>query len=442
MSNFQNHDTKPKNWLFDPNQSVQRQAERIAKINDDGTSADEILRYSTLALYVLLAYSGLLGAMSYYKNFEPSFGHQAALFMCLALAGTIELGKNFFAKWTLRIPMFRGRGHIFSAPQHTFLWIAALSFTVAAFLMSIRNSTKGGEQLALMLRHQREAAAFTPDTRILDEQISATQSNIEANNKVTYKGTQTYQAQKSNVTLSKSLNSLLSQREAAINQQRADWENNEKIKGDNSSFAASLVMSSGGWVEFLQIVVILLIVACERILLARAKVVRQSSPISNGSQFNNGQYRDATNPANFNNAAPKNNIGFEYGQRKGLTETDRPLTDTKPINTVSTTLEAFKQHRANFYRYRANLRNGDGNRQTVCQHLKTALEGMLQHIGATTPEVRHDTYTELYKFQEVHELIAKEYTVPAEQTPLKIYTEAYHTIYKKLDAEFNGLFIK
>lgn len=437
---------QPQSWLKNTN-SVQQQAKRIAAINDDGTSADEILKVTRWALYALLLYSGVLGAMSYYRNFEPSFGHEAALLFCLCLAGVIELGKNFFAKWSLRIPFFRGFGHIWRTPFNTFLWIGAVGLSVVCFVMSIINSTKGGEQLATMLRQERENVTFQPSTPDLDQQINDLQAQIAQNGTVTWKGVQTYQAQKTSANLSKSLDKLIESRNNQQNKQREDFEKREGQKANNTAFGAKLVMSSGGYVELLQILLILLWVSCERTLLARA-LGANASPTPTGNEQQsfrlNGDGVSFNGNGNgfnsgFHNRAP---IGYRNTTAPPVSEADRGLTEPKQINTVRHSPEAFKQHRANFYRYRANLKNGDGNRQTVCGHLKTALDGMAEHLEVADVQTQYDTYVELYKFQEIHEFIAKEYVVPADQTPLGIYAESWRALYNRLYLKFQDTLLK
>ena len=257
-------------WATDKAEGLKARIAQIQKINDPTTNADEILKYGKVLLFVLLAFTGLLGGVSYYKNFSGTFPPEVAAFMALCLTFVIEWGKNYAAKWTLRIPFFRGFGSLTQRPENTFVWIGLLCIAGATFYMSVFNSTIGGHQLATVLSQERNASAFTADTRAIDEQILATQKGIADNQEIKWKGTTTYQAQKAISRQSEALTSLQRQREATVSAQRADWEKSQGQKEANSNYTASLVMASGGWVELLQALLILLIVSCEKSLDSRA----------------------------------------------------------------------------------------------------------------------------------------------------------------------------
>lgn len=253
-------------WSRDKKAGLQNRIGAIQRINDPTTNADEILAGSKWLIVVLLMFTGLLGGISYYKNFSGAFPTEAAIAMALALTFTIEWGKNYCATWSLRIPFFRGFGHIMETPANTFIFIGLIGIASATFFMSIYNSTIGGRQLAGMLSHERNATAFTADTKAIDDQIAGLQQASTETRKIQWKGTTTTTAQKSLASQSKALESLQRQREGVIKQQRADWERNQAVLSENSNFAANLVLKSGGWVELLQVLLILLRVSCEKAL--------------------------------------------------------------------------------------------------------------------------------------------------------------------------------
>lgn len=292
-------------WTREKRDSLGERIQRIQKINDPTTNADEVLTGSKVLLVVLLFFSGALGALSYFKNFSISFPVEFAIFLALSLTFTIEWGKNKCATWAARIPFFQGWGHITRTPANTFIFSGLVLVAIATFTMSIYNSTKGGEQLALMLSQERNHSPFQPNTAEIDKQIAATQGTVSAAPMVKWKGKQYYQDAKSVRAAQNSISSLQRQRETTIAQQRADWEANEAKKQGNSNFAANVVLASGGWVELLQVLLILLRVACEKTLDGR-----QSAP----------------SPTPRTSA---NTIGFKNGQQapemQNVTPTQRPI---------------------------------------------------------------------------------------------------------------------
>lgn len=253
-------------WSQRKDQSLQARIKAIQKINDPTTNADEILTGSKVLIFILLVFTGLLGGISYYKNFSTSFPVEAAIAMALTLTITIEWGKTYAATWALRIPFFRGWGHIRQTAANTFIFTGLISFAIATFAMSVYNSTEGGEQLSRMLSHERHQEVFQPNTQAIDAQIATLSDGIEKNRQIQWKGTTTRTAQKAINQSTEAIASLQRQREEAVAQQRADWEKNQTVISEQSNFAARLVLASGGWVEMLQILLILLRVSCERSL--------------------------------------------------------------------------------------------------------------------------------------------------------------------------------
>lgn len=293
----------------DNGEALKRRIEQIHRINDPTTNCDEILKYGKVLLLVLLGFTGLLGALSYYKNFAPSFPKEAAIFMALALTLVIEFGKNACATWALRIPFFRGFPHIIQRPENTFVWLGLLAIAASTFYMSVYNSTIGGEQLSRMLHSERNQVVFSPDTRNIDAQIDATQRSMADNQAIKWKGTTTYTAQKAIARQSSALETLQKQRADMVAMQRADYEQKQAETAQNSNFAANLVMASGGYVELLQLLLILLLVACEKSLDSRSA---SPTPSTSGGSGGIGFHRHsfATASAEPEQPEPRQPIGF------------------------------------------------------------------------------------------------------------------------------------
>jgi len=428
-------------WAKDKKKALAQNIEAVQHLNDDTTSADELLTASKVILYALLAYSGLLGAVSYYKNFEPSFGPEAALFMCLVLAAVIEIGKSYFGKWGIRQILIVGLKDSTMELHSTIRLLALVAFAVATFWMSVINSTRGGEQLSHLLRQEKTGLQmFQPNTADIDRNIETINSQIAENNANKWKGVTSYASQKANNKLAGSLESLNKQKEQRIEQQRADWNAHQAQQQQNGNFAARLVMASGGWVEGLQIIILFLLVSCEKSLISRLP-----SPVQQRQQ-NNGHYSNTnSNTQPVYNGQPFQNVvgGFDYrnkntptGGGAGLAQSDRGLTEANTSSAGQPTFEAFKQHRTDFYRYRSNLKTGTGDRNTVCTRIGENLAGMAENLS-TVPQIEKEkTLHELEAFyNDVHAPILNTYTVDLSQTPLRQYKPQFDTLYSKMRGE-------
>lgn len=301
-------------WTRDKKASLEARIQAVQRINDPTTNADELLKGSKILIVILLAFSGVLGGIAYYRFFSNSFPIEVAIGMAAALTFAIEYGKNYCAKWTIRIPFFNGWGYIRKEREHTVLWVGLFLVAIATFTMSIINSTRGGRQLSIMMSEQRDITPFTANTIGIDTLIAATQHNIDEASQVKWKGTTTRSSQKAIISHSASIESLNRQRETLIAQQRDDWEKDQARKASNRTFAADFVLASGGWVELLQVLFIFLRVACERILDRRNPTSHEQEEKS-GIGFKQSGYRfagaeHAPQPPSPDQEQPRRPIGF------------------------------------------------------------------------------------------------------------------------------------
>ncbi len=251
-------------WRRSQRDGLGARIKHIQRINDPATHADEVLKAVRILITVLLVFSGLLGGLSYFKNFGESFPIEAAFAMAAVLTFVIEWGKNRATTWAVRQPFFQGWQHIFNTPANTFIFIGLVLISAVTFTMSIYNSTKGGEQLALMLNHEKNYSPFQPNTADIDAQIAQQQATVNNAPKAKWKGQYYYQDARTVRSAQRSIETLQRQRADAIQQQRADYESLRATQQTNAGFASRLVLASGGWVELLQILLILLRVACEK----------------------------------------------------------------------------------------------------------------------------------------------------------------------------------
>lgn len=421
---------------------LQKSVAAVQHINDPTTSADEMLTASKFILYLLLAYSGILGAVSYYKNFAPSFGHEYALFMCVCLAFAIEFGKSYFGVWAVRLLLIAGIREATSEMHQFIKLVALIAFALATFAMSVINSTRGGEQLSHLLRQEKTGLQmFQANTAAIDQQIEAVNNQIAANNGNTWKGIVSYESQKANKKLSGSLENLQKQKTQTIEQQRADWQVHQAQQTENGNFAARLVMASGGWVELLQFILLLLRVSCEKSLLP---LVPQPSPApppaSNKTPGFNGSpsapYQSNGTAANFQNHS--NGIGFNYSNRDqpaaaapGVSQSVTGVTQFNSANPDKPSAAAFGHFKTAFQREVFNLKTGNGARHTVCSRLGAALAGMIYNVSTIDEETRLSVLEYLVNFiQEVHSPILNSYTVELAQTPLAHYKPQFDELYR------------
>lgn len=371
-SNSQNSNQMPW-WHKEKKDGLPQRISQIQKVNDPTTYTDEVLSASKILLTLLLCFSGVLGALSYFKNFSISFPMEVAVFLALTLTIVIEWGKMKAATWAVRIPFFQGWGSLGVSPANTFIFLGLLSVAAATFTMSIYNSTKGGEQLAQMLSHEKNASVFTPDTKGLDDQISSTQNSIANAPMQKWKGKMYYQDKGSVRAHSKSMESLVRQREQTIATQRADYERNLAIQSSQANFASKLVMASGGWIELLQALLILLRVACEKNLDGRTAPLPQS-------QKNRSERMQADSAIAY--AESERKIGFNVDRDGNVRRAEEENTVTQLPRSVSqvieeppamTAEEALRWFETDLRREPSNLQNKHANQTTVINRIHNKL---------------------------------------------------------------------
>lgn len=299
-------------WARNAEASLGRRIANIQKINDPTTNADEVLRAAKIFITLLLAFTGLLGGMNYYKVFGLTFPPAVTLFLAVVVTITIEFGKNYCTLWALRQPFFQGFGRIAARASSFIIWTGLAALAVATFSMSIWNSTRGAEHLALLLAHQRPEAqaTFTPDTRDLDAQIIAAQNAQTAalGNKITtgkYKGMTEWNSATTAKKAGATVAALSEQRKQVVEQQRADWERRQTRTEQHNDHAAGLVLRVGGWVELLQLLLMVVRVACERSLDGRTAF----SPTPAANRYhNNGHVPENHDMPRFFNRGGDGNV--------------------------------------------------------------------------------------------------------------------------------------
>lgn len=366
-------------WHREKKDGLKDRIARIQRVNDPTTYTDEVLTASRVLIVLLLVFSGLLGAISYFRNFSISFPVEIAVFLALTLTFVIEWGKNKAATWAVRIPFFQGWASLGISPSNTFIFAGLVLVALSTFTMSVYNSTKGAEQLAVMLSHEKNSRAFAPDTKAIDEQIAANQQSVAAAPMVKWKGKMYYQDAKSVRASNKTIESLTRQREETVKLQRSDYERELAIQSAQTSFASKVVLASGGWIELLQMVLIILRVACER------NLDNRHSPTPD---FPTATPQKRQSPAFA--TAEANRIGFNIGQDGNVRSADNNDTVTQLPQSVTqlfeaqpimTAEEALRWFETDLRREPSNLQNKHANPATVTNRICTKLSRAETYLG-------------------------------------------------------------
>lgn len=306
-------------------ESIKRRIKSISQTNDPTTYADEVLAGSKVVQVLLLTFTAAMSAFNYYYNFEVSFGSTLAMIFAAVLAIAIEFGKNRAAVWALRT-LFFSKHTLKVSASSAFIFLGVSSLAIVTYYMSYTNSTKGAQQVSLLLASEKTRADFTPNTADIDAQITAAQGRIAKNNGNTYKKKVAVWSQQSNIQESATISALTKQRAETIAIQREDYLKRESEKSANNNQAAGLLLAAGGWVELLQVLLSLIRVACEKKLVDNSVSPRipsdhfdtRSNPTPNGNTYNyfhevktNGAPQNAYTPDVYTPA------GFKQGYKSG-----------------------------------------------------------------------------------------------------------------------------
>ena len=370
-------------WKTTNPQTLDDRVKAVQDVNDPTIMSDDVLRWSKVVLYALLAFTTLLSGFSYWKFFEHSFGTDLALLMAVLLACIIEFGKNWGFLRVLRIPFFHGWGHIYSTVANTIMWVGLAALAGVTFTASIHNSTKGAEQLSLLLGHEKNRTVFTANTGDIDAQIAATEKRISENRATKWKGTTTVDAQRAIKAETRNLTSLQAQRETRIQQERADFEKESGIKDSQNQFTAGSLMAVGGWVELLQVILMFVRVSAERSL-DKTGAQRRGTPLPFQSATQNGNrvfsnYR----PIGFN-TNPDGNVQAVFTQQPLFQHDQNTVSQSSQTvtqqNTDSQANAVLKLAEKELRGFAANFDRRQGNNSTVAGNIHRILDNTAASI--------------------------------------------------------------
>lgn len=253
-------------WQKREGAALENRVKRINEYRDSTTSTDELLRVARIALTILLIFSGALAAMNYFLFFSHTLPFEFSIGASILLTAVIEWGKSKMGLRAFQKPFLEGFPTIFSTPAHTIMWAGTVLFALATFTMSIMNSTKGGEAMAAKMGREKHEANFVPDTKFIDEQIAAATAIQQEHSQNKWKGNIVYKSAQVADRQGKTIAKLSEDRQKAIDQQRADFERDREAVGQETSTAAAMVLKAGGWVELLQLLLIIIISSCQKVL--------------------------------------------------------------------------------------------------------------------------------------------------------------------------------
>lgn len=396
-------------WHRNNKQTLQDRVNNVQNVNDPTIMSDDILRWSKVALYALLAFTTLLSGFSYFKFFEKSFGFELALCMALLLACIIEFGKNWGFLRVLRIPFFQGWSHIWSTVANTILWGGLLALAVVTFSASVYNSTQGAKHLSLLLGHEKNATVFQPNTSDIDAQITAAEKRIADNRATRWKGTTTVDAQRAIKTETRTLETLQKQRETRIQQQRDDYDRQTQIKDSQNNFSANSLLAVGGWVELLQIILMFVRVSAERSLDKTASERRQS-PLATTSGHPN--YNGKTNPVSneqrfyFNRSSPTGDVQsvlttqplFPDDEQNGVSHRSQSVTHQNAANAGNGADDAFKLTEKEIRGWAANFNSSKHKDSTVSANINSRLDDLLSKMHQEGFVPSRQTYLKFYVY--------------------------------------------
>lgn len=353
------------------NSNLQDRISAVQHVNDPTIMADDIQRWSNVALWALMAFTTALAGMFYFEYFKMAFGPWAAAGMAATISFAIEFGKRWAALKSLRTPFFLGWRHIWHSPEATVMWGALTIFACVTFLASVVNSTRGAEHLSRLLYEQKNSRAFEPNAAAIDQQIAALQKSMEENRAIKWKGTVTYHAQKAIDRESAAMLKLQAQREKLLDGQRRDFEKGQEADSRNSALSAKAVLAVGGFIEAFQFLLLLAMVAAERSM-DRTASERRAADSTTGHSAANIRRQWASNGQN--QGSDPHKIGFfwdGYGGKPAKAVTQRQVAVSQQLTGSDEIMEVCKTA---VERDLPNFGRRDARPSTVSARVNAALE--------------------------------------------------------------------
>ena len=365
---------------------MKARVDRIHKLRDPGTFADEILRFAKSLLWLTLLFTGALCLFSYMQFLERFLPIEAAVAAAVAITVVIEIGKQSIGLNALRMPFMQGWRYIFATPWNTGVWIGTTLFGIVIFAISVYNSTNGAAKYAENRAQERTEKAFASSTQDIDQQIASTQERIQNAPKVKWKKKYYYQDPESVRAAEQSLATLQQQKKEAVTQQRADFERGRNIDDKNNSHSATIALRIGGWLEIIQFILMCLIASCERVLDGRNNINTQSPTPRNDEKQNIGykQLNTITGQDTKPPISSRTQIGFNRPQESTdqppVTQPTQHVTQQNGLLTGQQADDAIRHYLNALKREPSNFNNPHAKTETVADRMHKALQSIVNTL--------------------------------------------------------------
>lgn len=224
-------------------------AEMVRNLNPE-TNADKARIFILAVLLIATVFCGYTGYLFYKETFGQSFDPFAASIFALSLAAVVEVSVVMLGTIVLRAFVF---GWINGGWWNTGLWIFATALFVGAFYWSVQISTDGMQLLTRNRSAERDTAIMAPviaaATRDIDAQIAAAQQIQAQAMRNKWKGTTTWESQKTATQQGKTIASLQAQRATIVERASAEYSRKQGAKVQRLDLFADWVRRYGGFAE-------------------------------------------------------------------------------------------------------------------------------------------------------------------------------------------------
>lgn len=400
--------------------ATEAETELVLSLRNDKTNADEAVLWTRGILYVLTAFVVYLGFNYYESTFSEMFPYPVAVAFAIALPVVVEIGKIRLASKALRSFWF---GWINDGWYATAYWLFVTILSVGAYVWSYSISTGGIKEVATQnatIKNKQDSlqtviamACSNVDARL--SQIN--DSDLQAAKMTTKKGKVAWSGQSIMMNNAASKTALQNERNAIIEQVKADYLANGTETKLKVSKWSSFIEKFGGWGEYGTFLCLLIISFFEkRLYLANMGPVSAQSPTppaqnqtAQTAQASNApQNGQSVHPFGINTApAPSAHtpIGFRW---PGYGQTTPPTTVaqyTEPVaqspqqeKTVLGCDQILMQLRAKLQSDIPNLQNRNGSQQTISARINLAFDRCFEAIESQDFRPSRETGAKVYHY--------------------------------------------
>lgn len=392
--------------------------DRIQSYRDNGTQADEFLRIGWALMFLSMFFTIGYGIVFHYNLTLPYIGATGAAVFAVAFTAFIEVGKFYTGRWALR-NLFFG---IFKQGIPSFaIMVFGLAISAGTFYWSYWNSTKGVAYITGYLAEtkiERQTVDVAGSLAPVDARQGEIKSLADRGLEIKWKGKVTRSGQRiaeraaaANLEAEKQRTILLEQ--GTKEQARLDTHRDTFIDK-----VANMLAMLGGKMEYLQIILLLGIVAAERTLYDRMK----QTGATMGHSFREHKKYTPPPPANFENVegpafAQKssmwenraNPIGFNVQNDGNVRSTingtpaasvGHSVAQPQGAQNYLSSDHTLKHLLTRIKRDVANLTNENGTPRTVCGRMHNAINEAGQALASRDFKPSPKVATDFYKYMD------------------------------------------